>query len=58
MLVTIKIDELYTKYCEIKIIDTGKLDETCDNIDKLLMSGKVSRNSTKVEPKFKFQIIK
>ena len=58
MLVTIKIDEIYTKYCEIKIPDTGNINETYESIDKVLRSGKISRPSTEVEPKFKFQIIK
>ena len=42
MKVTVKIVETYTKYEEIEIEDTGKLDEAYDNVNKIVASGDIS----------------
>ena len=42
MIVTVKIVETYTKYEEIEIEDTGKLDEAYEDVDKMVASGDIS----------------
>lgn len=42
MKITVKIVETYTKYEEIEIEDTGKLDEAYEDVDKMVASGEIS----------------
>lgn len=49
MIVTVKIVETYTKYEKIEIEDTGKLDETYDEVNKMVDSGDTSLPSTDKE---------
>lgn len=49
MKVTVKIVETYTKYEEIEIEDTGKLDEAYDNVNKIVASGDISLPSADKE---------
>lgn len=49
MIVTVKIVETYTKYEKIEIEDTGKLDETYDEVNKMVDSGDISLPSTDKE---------
>ncbi len=49
MKVTVKIVETYTKYEEIEIEDTGKLDEAYDDVNKIVASGDISLPSADKE---------
>lgn len=49
MIVTVKIVETYTKYEEIEIEDTGKLDEAYEDVDKMVASGDISLPSADKE---------
>lgn len=42
MRVTVKIVETYTKYEEVEIEDTGKIDEAYDDVNKMVASGDIS----------------
>ena len=41
--------ETYTKYEEIEIKDTGKLDEAYEDVDKMVTSGDISLQSADKE---------
>ena len=49
MRVTVKIVETYTKYAEIEIPDTGKLDEAYEDVDKMVAEGDISMPSADKE---------
>lgn len=49
MKVTVKIVETYTKYEEIEIEDTGKLDEAYEDVNKIVASGDISLPSADKE---------
>ena len=49
MRVTVKIVETYTKYEEVEIEDTGKIDEAYDDINKMVASGDISLPSADKE---------
>lgn len=56
MKVTVKIVETYTKYAEIEIPDTGKLDEAYEEIDKMVADGDISMPSVDKESLYDRQI--
>lgn len=41
MKVTVKIVETYTKYEEVEIEDTGKLDEAYEDVDEMVKTNKI-----------------
>ena len=41
MKVTFKIVETYTKYEEVEIEDTGKLDEAYEDVDEMVKTNKI-----------------
>ena len=49
MKVTVKIVETYTKYEEVEIEDTGKIDESYDEVNKMVDSGDISLPSADKE---------
>ena len=49
MRVTVKIVETYTKYEEVEIEDTGKIDEAYDDVNKMVVSGGISLPSADKE---------
>jgi hypothetical protein len=49
MRVTVKIVETYTKYEEVEIEDTGKIDEAYDDVNKMVASGDISLPSADKE---------
>lgn len=49
MRVTVKIVETYTKYEEVEIEDTGKIDEAYEDVNKMIASGDISLPSADKE---------
>lgn len=49
MKATVKIVETYTKYEEVEIEDTGKIDEAYDDVNKMVASGDISLPSADKE---------
>ena len=49
MRVTVKIVETYTKYEEVEIEDTGKIDGAYDDVNKMVASGDISLPSADKE---------
>ena len=56
MKVTVKIVETYTKYAEVEISDTGKLDEAYEEVDKMVTDGDISMPSADKESLYDRQI--
>lgn len=56
MKVNVKIVETYTKYVEVEIEDTGKLDEAYEAVDKMVADGDISMPSADKESLYDMQV--